>query len=104
MREPVRRHPGGLPSVGGAMIDKRCGGWEPESPRIAIRGLRRITPRTIRTRPGPAPMSASQLFVGLDVGGTTMKAAVVNDAGQPLSEPAVLPTDPERGQDAGLET
>ncbi len=42
-------------------------------------------------------------YVGLDVGGTTMKAAVVDDAG--TVRPAVsLPTHPERGQDAGLET
>ena len=44
------------------------------------------------------------VYVGLDVGGTTMKAAAVTDAGQPLSEPAVMDTHPERGQIAGLET
>ena len=49
-------------------------------------------------------MSKLPLFVGLDVGGTTMKAAVVGDDGQPLSKPVVMNTDPERGQDAGLET
>ncbi len=49
-------------------------------------------------------MSAQRYFVGLDVGGTTMKAAVVTDAGHPLSTPAVLDTHPERGQDAGLDT
>jgi glucokinase len=47
----------------------------------------------------PAPY-----FVGLDVGGTTMKAGVVDDAGKPLSRPAVMDTNPERGQEAGLET
>lgn len=42
-------------------------------------------------------------FVGLDVGGTTMKAAVVDDHGR--ASPSVsLPTHPERGQEAGLET
>lgn len=42
-------------------------------------------------------------YVGLDVGGTTMKAAVVDDAGVP--RPAVsLPTQPELGQERGLET
>jgi glucokinase len=42
-------------------------------------------------------------YVGLDVGGTTMKAAVVDDLG--VASPAVtLPTRPERGQEAGLET
>src|SRR5438132_2534644 len=46
----------------------------------------------------------SRNFVGLDVGGTTMKAAVVDDAGHPLSKPVVLETHPERGQEAGLET
>src|SRR5688572_33102971 len=49
-------------------------------------------------------MAGSPLFVGLDVGGTTMKAAVVGDAGKPLSDPVVLDTRPELGQDAGLET
>ena len=49
-------------------------------------------------------MAAQQKYVGLDVGGTTMKAAVVDDAGRPLSEPVVMDTRPERGQDAGLET
>ena len=49
-------------------------------------------------------MADSPLFVGLDVGGTTMKAAVVNDEGQPLSEPQVLDTRPELGQDLGLGT
>ena len=49
-------------------------------------------------------MPGQQKFVGLDVGGTTMKAAVVDDAGKPLSAPAVLDTRPELGQDLGLET
>ena len=49
-------------------------------------------------------MAGQRYFVGLDVGGTTMKAAVVDDAGKPLSEPAVLDTNPELGQDAGLDT
>lgn len=46
----------------------------------------------------------SRMFVGLDVGGTTMKSAVVNDEGKPLTEPVVMDTLPERGQEAGLET
>jgi len=33
-----------------------------------------------------------------------MKSAVVNDHGHPQSVPAVMPTHPERGQEAGLET
>jgi glucokinase len=49
-------------------------------------------------------MALERYFVGLDVGGTTMKCAVVDDAGRPLSKPAVLDTLPERGQEAGLET
>jgi glucokinase len=49
-------------------------------------------------------MAQQAKFVGLDVGGTTMKAAVVDDAGHPLSKPVVMDTHPERGQDAGLET
>ena len=49
-------------------------------------------------------MAAQRYFVGLDVGGTTMKAAVVDDAGKPLAEPVVRDTRPELGQDAGLET
>ncbi|HEY2786106.1 MAG TPA: ROK family protein [Fimbriiglobus sp.] len=42
-------------------------------------------------------------YVGLDVGGTTMKAAVVDANGTPFPH-VTLPTNPERGQDAGLET
>jgi glucokinase len=49
-------------------------------------------------------MAGRLIFVGLDVGGTTMKAAAVDDAGKPLSESVVMDTRPERGQDEGLET
>lgn len=48
--------------------------------------------------------AAGIYYVGLDVGGTTMKAAVVGNDGQPLTEPVALPTRPEQGQEAGLET
>ncbi len=41
------------------------------------------------------------LFVGLDVGGTSMKAGVVDDTGRPLSGIA-LPTEAHRGQEFGL--
>ncbi len=47
-------------------------------------------------------MTASPLFAGLDVGGTTMKAGVVDDTGRPLSEPVSLPTEAAKGQEHGL--
>jgi glucokinase len=47
-------------------------------------------------------MTAQALYVGLDVGGTSMKAGVVTDAGQPLSVVS-LPTEPEKGQEHGLQ-
>jgi glucokinase len=48
-------------------------------------------------------MSGTNYFVGLDVGGTTMKAAVVDDAGR-ASASVTLPTESRRGQEAGLAT
>src|SRR6266542_2950228 len=42
------------------------------------------------------------LFVGLDVGGTAMKAGVVDDAGKALASVS-LPTEAHRGQEFGLE-
>ena len=45
--------------------------------------------------PGP-------VYVGLDVGGTTMKAGVVDDQGRPRSAVS-LPTEPHKGQEHGLE-
>jgi glucokinase len=47
-------------------------------------------------------METSPLYVGLDVGGTSMKAGVVDDAGRPLSTIS-LPTEAHRGQQLGLE-
>src|SRR5271166_4502575 len=47
-------------------------------------------------------MITPPLFVGLDVGGTFMKAGVVDDTGKPLSSVS-LPTDVQRGQEKGLE-
>src|SRR5437763_845449 len=47
-------------------------------------------------------MSSHRYYVGLDVGGTTMKAGVVDEAGRPLSA-ATLPTEAHRGQEFGLE-
>ncbi len=45
---------------------------------------------------------ASPLFVGLDVGGSAMKAGVVDDQGRPLASVS-LPTEAPRGQEFGLE-
>src|SRR5215831_20940163 len=42
------------------------------------------------------------LYVGLDVGGTSMKAGVVDDDGRSLSSVS-LPTEAHRGQEFGLE-
>jgi glucokinase len=47
-------------------------------------------------------MKKSLHFVGLDVGGSSMKAGVVDDAGQPLAEPVSLPTEAHLGQEHGL--
>jgi glucokinase len=47
-------------------------------------------------------MTSPLLFVGLDVGGTAMKAGVVDDAGQPRSAVS-LPTEAPKGQEFGLE-
>jgi glucokinase len=48
-------------------------------------------------------MAEALKYVGLDVGGTTMKAAVVDDAGH--AAPSVsLPTEPQFGQEHGLAT
>jgi len=47
-------------------------------------------------------MSTAPFFVGLDVGGTYMKAGVVDNSGEPLSSVS-LPTEVGRGQDKGLE-
>ena len=46
-------------------------------------------------------MSSTQFYVGLDVGGTTMKAAVVDDHGKAF-ESVSLPTEAYKGQDHGL--
>src|SRR5215210_4354065 len=45
---------------------------------------------------------ANPLFVGLDVGGTSMKAGVVDDQGKSLGSVS-LPTEAHRGQEFGLE-
>ena len=45
---------------------------------------------------------AQPLYVGLDVGGSAMKAGVVDDMGQPLASVS-LPSEAFRGQEFGLE-
>src|SRR5438105_3888094 len=47
-------------------------------------------------------MSTPPYYVGLDVGGSSMKGGVVDDAGRPLSAVS-LPTEAHRGQEFGLE-
>src|SRR5262245_28819916 len=47
-------------------------------------------------------MSKPLYFVGLDVGGTSMKGGVVDDTGRPLGAIS-LPTEAHRGQEFGLE-
>jgi glucokinase len=47
-------------------------------------------------------MNSNPLFVGLDVGGTTMKAGVVDDSGRPLAASVSLPTEAAKGQEHGL--
>src|SRR5438477_12100593 len=46
-------------------------------------------------------MPSERYYVGLDVGGTTMKAGVVDDEGRPLSSVS-LPTEAAKGQEHGL--
>lgn len=46
--------------------------------------------------------SSEALYVGIDVGGTNIKAGIVTDSGKPLTK-ASLPTFAERGIDYGLE-
>jgi glucokinase len=48
-------------------------------------------------------MTTPPIFVGLDVGGSSMKAGVVADSGQPLAPAVSLPTEAERGQEFGLQ-
>src|SRR5437588_12839873 len=50
---------------------------------------------------GRRGMSSRLLFVGLDVGGTTMKAAVVDDTGKAFPS-ATLATEAYKGQEHGL--
>jgi glucokinase len=47
-------------------------------------------------------MTNQRYFVGLDVGGTSMKGGVVDDTGKPLGS-VNMPTEAHRGQEFGLE-
>lgn len=38
-------------------------------------------------------------YIGVDVGGQTIKAGVVNDMGQPVGDISIVPTESERGND-----
>src|SRR5437899_6936231 len=46
-------------------------------------------------------MSQPNYYVGIDVGGSTIKGGVVDDAGKPLSA-VTLPTEAAQGQEHGL--
>src|SRR5262245_47732594 len=61
-----------------------------------------VSPNTETALPriGKYPM-ASPYFIGLDVGGTTMKAGVVDDSGRVFASVSV-PTEAYRGQEFGL--
>jgi glucokinase len=48
-------------------------------------------------------MNGNAYYIGLDVGGTTMKACVVDSLGKPATSVSMA-TEPERGQEAGLAT
>ncbi len=45
---------------------------------------------------------SGRYFIGLDIGGTTMKSAVVTDAGRLASQPVSRPTEPSRGPAHGV--
>jgi glucokinase len=47
-------------------------------------------------------MSNTRVYAGLDVGGSTMKAGVVDDEGRPLGPSISLSTEAHRGQEFGL--
>jgi glucokinase len=49
-----------------------------------------------------AKREEKMLFVGLDVGGTSMKAGVVDEQGKPLAAGVSMDTEAQRGQDFGL--
>ena len=48
-------------------------------------------------------MTCGRMFVGLDVGGTTIKAAVVDDSGRIVGQSVALATEADRGPEHGLQ-
>ena len=53
------------------------------------------------TSPKDRHKSVQEFFVGVDVGGTNIKAGVVTSSGKPLSS-IVLPTEGDKGPEHGL--
>ena len=51
---------------------------------------------------GSSKGSTAPFYLGIDLGGTNVKAGVVDDAGQPLSR-ASLPTEAEKGPEHGVQ-
>jgi len=51
----------------------------------------------------PTTTESGPFYVGIDLGGTNVKAGVVNDTGHPLSHVSI-PTDAAKGPNAGVET
>src|SRR5262249_7388371 len=68
---------------------------------VSYRSTAKVRPWPVATQ-GTLSMSDPLLFVGLDVGGTTMKAGVVEDSGR-VRGTATLPTEPQLGQEFGLD-
>src|SRR5687767_13892740 len=60
-----------------------------------------VSGSTVPSAKAGRAMTSPLLYVGLDVGGTTMKAAVVDDSGK-ASPSVTLPTEAFKGQEHGL--
>src|SRR5579885_1475968 len=83
-------------------------GRPPQAPQMSGPALAAaVTPPLCSTLGVPRPVGSAMnpplYFAGLDVGGTTMKAGVVDDNGKPLAAAVSLPTEPHLGQEVGLE-
>src|SRR5262245_61675897 len=90
--------------LGGPIVRPRRGFREasPRAVRVDLPALfDKLTAESSSHRSGPA-MKVPPLFVGLDVGGTTMKAGVVDESGKPVGPPVSLPTEAAKGQTHGL--